>query len=298
MGFFFHNIGWKILSLAVAFALWLLVMSSNSIEISKEVQLDIDTPAELVVANEVPDRVTFRLSGSKFFLRTVANSLDSIKVDLSRAKAGPAFYRIDRDALRLPIGVKVLSISPSNITPVLEQVQRRNVPVQVIAKNKVPGGYRLLKLQAVPPTVRLRGPKSLVEKISVVRADPVDLTDIPASLKWELPVSTGDARVRFEEENAPKVVVEVEPTGSNFRVAGVPLKVESSRRAVANVDRVALYVSCPPRLIRSITPDKVSAVVRLTETQPGTYVREVTVQLPEGVKLVRVVPDRVQLQVD
>lgn len=298
MGFLVNNIGWKFLSLAVAFALWLLVMSSNSIEISKEVNIALELPNELVVANEVPDRVTFRLSGSKFFLRTVVNSMDSIRVDLTKAQPGQTFFRFDRDSIRLPIGVKVLSISPTSVAIQLEAVQRKNVPVQVVAKNKVPTGFRLLKLQSVPPTVRLRGPKSDIDKISVIRSEPVDLTDIPATLKWEIPLQTGFSRVRFEEDPSPRIQVEVEPTGSNFRIAGVPLKIDSSRKVIASTDRVALYVSCSPAMIKQLTPDRVQASVKLTESQPGTYVREVSVQLPAGVRLVRVVPDRIQLQVE
>lgn len=289
MGLIFHNFSWKVLSLLVAFGIWFVVMSSNSIEITKEVTLEMDIPPGLVVANEVPDRVSFRLSGSKFFLRTLANSLDTIRIDLTKAKAGPAYYKIEKESLRLPIGVKILSISPSTINPVLELMERKSVPVEVVKKNEVPNGYRLIRLQAMPKTVRIKGPKNLVEKISVIQSSPVDLTDIPASLKWELPLSTGRAAVTFDEEVMPKVSVEVEPTGSNFRVAGVPVKVEGGGRATP--EKVALYVNCPPNLLKSLTPERVKASVG-----PEGKSREVKVDLPAGVKLVRVVPDRVQVE--
>lgn len=298
MGFLFQNIAWKILSLFVAFGIWFVVMSSNSIEITKEVSLDLDIPSGLIVANEVPDRVSFRLSGSKFFLRTLANSLDSIRIDLTKAKAGPTYYKIEKDSLHLPIGVKILSISPSTINPVLEPVDRRSVPVEVVQKNEVPNGYRLVRLQAMPKNVRIKGPRNVVERISVIRSQPVDLADIPASLKWDLPLATGYSSVSFDEEVQPKIAVEVEPTGSNFRVAGVPLKVKASRGFTVNPDKVALYVNCPPNLIKTLTPEKVRAYVDMPESKAGTYVREVKTELPRGVKLVRVVPERVQVQLD
>jgi YbbR domain-containing protein len=298
MGFLFQNIAWKILSLFVAFGIWFVVMSSNSIEITKEVSLDLDIPSGLIVANEVPDRVSFRLSGSKFFLRTLANSLDSIRIDLTKAKAGPTYYKIEKDSLHLPIGVKILSISPSTINPVLEPVDRRSVPVEIVQKNEVPNGYRLLRLQAMPKNVRIKGPRNVVERISVIRSQPVDLADIPASLKWDLPLTTGYSSVSFDEEVQPKISVEVEPTGSNFRVAGVPLKVKASRNFTVNPDKVALYVNCPPNLIKTLTPERVRAYVDVPESKSGTYVREVKTELPRGVKLVRVVPERVQVQLD
>lgn len=298
MSWLFHNLAWKVLSLFVAFGIWFVVMSSNSIELPKEVALELDLPPGLVVANEVPDRVTFRLAGSKFFLRTVANSLDTIHIDLTKAKAGPTYYKIEKESIHLPIGVKILSISPSTINPVLEPVDRRSVPVEIVEKNAVPNGYRLVRLQAMPKNVRIKGPRNVVEKVSEIRSQPIDLSDIPASLKWDVPLSTGHPALSFDEEVEPKISIEVEPTGSNFRVAGVPLKVKASKSFTVKPEKVALYVNCPPGLIKTLTPERVRAYVDVPETRSGTYVREVKADLPAGVKLVRVVPDRVQVQLD
>ena len=298
MGLFFHNLPWKILSLLVAFGIWFVVMSSNSIETTKEVNLELELPNGLTVANEVPAQVSFRLSGSKFFLRTMNSSLDTIHVDLTKAKPGPAYYRIEKDSLHLPIGVRVLSISPSTINPVLEHLDRRTVPVEVQQKNEVPNGYRLVKLYASPKNVRIKGPRNVIETISEIRSEPVDLSDIPTSLKWEIPLRTGHANVSFDEDTEPKILAEVEPTGSNFRVAGVPIRVVGTRNSQLKPDKAALYVNCPANLIRTLTPDKVKAYVEVPETKAGVYVREVKVDLPAGVKLVRVVPDRVQVQIE
>ncbi|RYZ97116.1 MAG: YbbR-like domain-containing protein, partial [Proteobacteria bacterium] len=261
MSFFFHNLSWKVLSLFVAFGIWFVVMSSNPIELPKEVALELDLPSGLTVANEVPDRVTFRLSGSKFFLRTVANSLDTIRIDLTKAKAGPTYYKIEKESIHLPIGVKILSISPSTINPELEPMDRRSVPVEIIQKNEVPNGYRLVRLAATPKNVRIKGPRNAIDRISEIRSQPIDLSDIPASLKWEIPLRTGHPNVSFDEETEPKISIEVEPTGSNFRVAGVPLKVKASKSFTVKPERVALYVNCPANLIKTLTPDRVRAYV-------------------------------------
>jgi YbbR domain-containing protein len=298
MSCIFHNLPFKILSLVVAFGIWFVVMSSNSIEVTKEVRLVLEVPPGLTVANEIPDRVSFRLTGSKFFLRTLANSLDTVRVDLTHAKAGPAYYRIERDSLHLPIGVRVLSISPTSINPLLEHLDRRTVPVEIAQRNEVPNGYRLVKLYANPRNVRIKGPRSVLETISAIRSDPVDLANIPSTLKWEIPLRTGHANVFFDEDSEPKIFAEVEPTGSNFRVAGVPIHVVGTRASSLKPEKAALYVNCPPNLIHSLTPERVKVYVEVPETKPGTYVREVKVDLPKGVKLVRVVPDRVQVQLE
>jgi hypothetical protein len=104
--------------------------------------------------------------------------------------------------------------------------------------------------------------------------------------------------VTFDEETEPVIVVEMEPVGSNFRVAGVPLKIITNRKATADVEKVALYVRCPPDLIRTLTPNRVEAVIQMKGSRPGQYVRRVDVRLPSGVKLVRVVPEEVKIQIE
>ncbi len=298
MQILFSNLGWKLFSLVVAFGLWFFVLSSNSIEVSKEVPLELALPTDFMVANDITDKVTFRLSGSKFFLRTIINNIDAIKIDLSGAKPGPTYHTITADMLRLPIGVKVVSISPSRIYPVIEPIKYRNIPIKVRTSNQLPDGMRLLKLEPIPKTARIKGPKSKVERVRVLQTQPIDLSEIRPNLKWEVPVEIGISGVAFDEETPPRVVVEVEPKGSNFRVAGVPLKIEANRKYSADVEKVALYVRCPPKLIRTLTPERVSAFVNLKGLRPGQYVREVQVRLPRGVKLVRVVPEEVKVQLE
>lgn len=294
----FSNLGLKIFSFVVALGLWFFVLSSNNIEITKEVELELLLPPDTVVANEITDKVTFRLAGSKFFLRTVMNSIDKIKIDLSDAKPGPTYQNITSDMLRLPIGVKVTSISPSRIYPVIEPLRSKNVPIQVKALNEPPQGIRLIRLEAVPKNARIKGPKSKIDKINVLKPEPVDISEARSELKWQVPIDIGIPGVSFDEETAPVISVEVEPLGSNFRVAGVPLKIIASRKYTADVDKVALYVRCPPDLLKTLTPNRVEATITVKHERAGQYVRRVDVKLPAGVKLVRVVPEEVKIQLD
>lgn len=296
----FQNLPWKILSLIVAFGLWFIVMSSNTIETSKEVELKIDVPPGLVLAEDVPERVTFRLSGSKFFLQTVVNELNEIRIDLTDAKAGPTYYRILRDSIPLPIGVKVLSISPSTIQPVLEEMRMRNVPIQVSTTNEVQEGYRLVRVRVEPKVARIKGPKSKIEKILKITVPPIDLSqiDVEDTLIWQQAVDPGISGISFADEALPQVTVELEPTGSNYRIAGVPLQVQTDRKFKVSSDKVALYVRAPAKQIRSLNASKVRAYVNLQNSDPGVYIREVRVDLPGGVKLVRVVPSQVRVQLD
>src|SRR5687768_2293795 len=82
------NLGTKLISVAIAVVLWMIGLGSRNVEATKEIPLEVITPSELVPANDVPERIAFRLSGPKAFLRTVLDRKDEpIRVNLSGAKS-------------------------------------------------------------------------------------------------------------------------------------------------------------------------------------------------------------------
>src|SRR6185437_7418841 len=110
------NFGTKLISVGIAIVLWFVVLGSRNVEATKEIPLEVITPADLVVANDVPAKIAFRLSGPKAFLRAVLDRRDEpVRVNLAGAKPGLVTYRFFSDNIRVPIGVKVLSISPTAI---------------------------------------------------------------------------------------------------------------------------------------------------------------------------------------
>src|SRR6185295_8169444 len=104
-----------------------------------EIPLEVITPADIVPANEMPGRIPARLSGPKAFLRSILDRREeAIRANLSGAKPALVTYRFFSDNIRVPIGVKVLSINPTAILIKLEYLKRRDVPVRVEIKGAPP----------------------------------------------------------------------------------------------------------------------------------------------------------------
>lgn len=90
----FDHLGTKFISVGVAVVLWFVVLGSRNVEETKEIPIEIETSADLVASNEVVDRVAFRLSGPKAFLRAVLDRREEpIRVNLKGAKSGLVTYR-------------------------------------------------------------------------------------------------------------------------------------------------------------------------------------------------------------
>ena len=92
-------------------------------------------------SNEVTDKVAFKLSGPKAFLRAILDRPeDPIQVNLSTARAGQITYRFFADNIHLPIGVRVLQVSPASMVVKLEPQRTKEVPVRLEMRGTLPSG--------------------------------------------------------------------------------------------------------------------------------------------------------------
>src|SRR4051812_30789871 len=96
------NLGTKIVSVIIAMVLWVIVLGSRNVEETMEIPMEIITAADIVPFNDVPEKIAFRLSGPKAFLRTfLSRRQDPIRLNLAAAKPGVVTNRIYSDSIRV-----------------------------------------------------------------------------------------------------------------------------------------------------------------------------------------------------
>ncbi|MDR3607008.1 MAG: CdaR family protein [Oligoflexia bacterium] len=289
------NIGTKLVSIGIAMVLWVVVLGSRNVEVTKEIPLEVITPADVVPSNEIPDRIAFRLSGPKAFLRTILDRHEEpIRVNLAGAKPGLVTYRFFSDNIRVPIGVKVLSINPTAILIKLEYIKRREVPVRVSLQGASPDGFRVSKVEVRPQSVKIKGAESVVDSISEVSTLPIDISNFRQSVERDAALDLSRYKIQLDGA-LPKAFVEVVPLTANFRIKNVDIRVLTPYKARLSEKTVTVLVRADAQTIRSLDRKSVYAVVDMSGKPKGTYVRDVKVVLPESVGLVKVIPDQVKV---
>jgi YbbR domain-containing protein len=290
--------GLKLISLLVGILLWAVVLGSRNVEVTKEVPIEIIAPPGLTVASDIPEKIAFRLSGPKAFLRTVLDRReDPIKVNLSGAAPGLVTYRFFSDHLRLPLGVKVQSISPSAVLVQLEVRRQKTVPIRLEMRGKLPEGLRLGKIEVKPPTLKVSGADSRIEALTVVSTVPIDLTSLRQTLEREVALDIPKGAVTLEEGVTPRVSVEILGVKANFRIKNIEVKVRSTGKVEIQDRFVSIYVQAEPDVLSQLDRSDVQAIVDLRGRTEGRYTEEVRVILPERVQLVRVTPDRIRVRI-
>src|SRR5918996_4654426 len=160
----------KLLSLAIAIALWLLVTGQNEpVTAHVNVQLNFIRPQSLEISNDPPRTVDVMLTGSRNKLDDLT-TLDLVAtVDISDQRAGERVLRLaDKALISLPQGVEVDGFQPSAIPIRLEPIMERQIVIELKFEGKPADGYEVYGVQPSKGSATLRGPESRVLAVQKV----------------------------------------------------------------------------------------------------------------------------------
>lgn len=115
-----HNWWLKLLSLALAYALWAIVTQAPPVEMRVSVPVEVaHVPAGLTVAEQTPARVELQLRGSESLLRRLDPEEIGVVLDVSQAGVGNQEFRLEAGNVDVPPGIEVLRIVPAEVRLVL-----------------------------------------------------------------------------------------------------------------------------------------------------------------------------------
>jgi YbbR domain-containing protein len=180
-----HNIGYKLLSVVIAMALWGYVLYANP-SITREKTLSgvsISVSGQSVLSSRLlaistdldsalsSARVTVRVSQSAFSLVSTDNV--SVELDLSSIRGtGTQTVRLRGTTT---YGT-VTQVWPESVELEVEKLDQRFVPVNARITGTQIGGYWYNVSRVNPSQITVSGPTSLVQKVSYAEVD-VDVTD-------------------------------------------------------------------------------------------------------------------------
>ena len=209
-----NNIGWKVLALLIAVALWIAVAREPELATTLAVPIEFkNIPDDLDLGSNVPERVRLELRGPSGRLsRENLADLAAI-LDLSDARAGEQTYNIRPSSINLPFGVAFYRAVPSQVTLRFDKLATREVEIVLPPFSKgPPAGYRVSAFTLEPSKTRVRGPEERLKNLSHVTLDPVDLSGVVSRAEFHSRVNTGDPQVRLDAPSSVTLKVTLEKT--------------------------------------------------------------------------------------
>ena len=247
----------KLLSLAIAIVLWLLVTGQNQpVTAHVNVQLNFIRPQTLEISNDPPRTVDVMLTGSRNKLDDLT-SLDLVAtVDITDQRAGERVLRLaDKAQISLPQGIKVDGFQPSAIPIRLEEVIERQVNVEAKVEGKLAEGFEVYSVHPNKGSVAVRGPASRVNALQKVTTESIWLAGHKESFTAaNVGIDVPDPKVDLLEP-VVSVNVEIGEQRIERNFSGVTVTTAQGGRVQPATTSVTLLGAAT--LINSLKPEEV-----------------------------------------
>ena len=191
-----HNIGWKLLSLVIAVALWAFVASEPELATIATAPVQYkNLPDELEISSEPPDAVSLELQGPSGQLQSGVHP--AVVLDMSGVQPGERTYSIGDGNVKLARGVHLIRSVPSELRYRFERRSTRIVTVVPHFTNEGQDGYEVTNAHTEPAQLTIVGPASHISRIHSVSTDAADVAGVVGSKEFRVNAYTGDPFVRF-----------------------------------------------------------------------------------------------------
>lgn len=287
----------KVLSVIAAFCVWLFVNAgARDTERGLQVPLELrNIPPSLMITSPRVDFIDLRASGPRTLLSRIDRNRLVIPLDLTGVRPGPAVFGISTESLNLPRGVKIVRITPSQVTLELAKVERKTLPVRLDLRTETGDGLKVTTTKISPQAIEVVGPANELKQLKFVDTEPVALsiTEVgPQQL--EVPLrSLGE----YFSLSAQRVAVEVRvesPTVTRELKAAIEVR-NTALEASLKPAEVRLQLRGPKRIVGSLELGKGAVYIDASSLEAGKHVVAPAVELPLDVEIVQMSPAEVQI---
>jgi YbbR domain-containing protein len=204
-----HNLGLKIIALAVATAMWAAVARDPMAEVAVTVPIEFQhVPDNIEISSEVIPRAQIRLRGPGRTVSNLTTGQVHADVDLAGVRPGERTYDLNGPQIHVPRGVEVIQVVPSQIHLSFDRRARKQVPVRARVIGMYGRGGMRTEVSVEPATAWIVGPEKRVDSIESVLTDAVDATGLTGKATFPgVHVYVTDPLVRVAEPSTVEVTV-------------------------------------------------------------------------------------------
>lgn len=277
----------KALALVLTLTVFLLVGSDEDREIAVQVGVSYVLPEGKVMVSEPVDSVRVTIKGPwRRIKRFDEREIDRLTIDLSRVVAGEV--PIPRDAVRLPSGLSLTSITPRSIRVAFEKRVDKEVEVVAALAGHTSHGFTVAsdRLKIDPPRVVVRGAEGVIAALAQVRTQEIALAGRRQSFDAEVALLPPDG-VDLDWKGPVRVSVPVEEQLVTLKAGPVKVTLVGDEPTRWRLDPTEVEVELTGGLLAVEQAAAAGVVVKAAVTPElparGGAVRLVTGELPPGV---------------
>jgi YbbR domain-containing protein len=296
----FRHFGLKVLSLALAILLWLIVAGEDTVERGLRVPLQFEQfPEGLELLGEPPMQVDVRVRGAAATVGGMSPSDVVAVLDLRTSTPGRRLFQLTPEQVRTPFGVQVVQVSPATIAMVFEKSATGVVPIVPVVEGRPAPGFVVGTITSNPRTVEVVGPESAVKQVAEALTETVSVAGAEKDVAQSVIIGFLSPSLRLRTPQRASVTVQVLPGPSERTVRGRPVLLQNLRQSLsAQAVPAVVDVTLRGREgLSRIAADQVVVFTDLDGLGIGQYSLTVRVTVPGDAGVARVSPAVVQVTV-
>ena len=297
---FVHDLGLKLLALALAVVFWLQVAGQPVVERGIDVPLGFENvPDFLYVGSDLPESVRVRVRGAANIVNGLQPGDVVAAIDLAGARPGRRrLFDMFAGRVRVPFGVEVTQVFPTTVAVALESAgEPKAVTVVPDIQGRPAEGFAVGRISTTPATVQVIGPESRLFGLTEALTEPVVIDGASDRVQATVTVGVADPMVRLQAPGAAQVTVEIVRAPAERVLRAVPVQADGAVRAASiEPDSITVGVRGPRDRVEALDDTGIGAFVDLAGLQPGRYTLPVTVVVA-GIGVTRIDPSRVTVSV-
>jgi len=216
--FLTHNWLTKLFSLAAAAMLWVAISGQANSEIGMSIPLEYrNIPSQLELLGDATNTVEVRLRGPSALIREISAKEVSATLDLGGVHPGEKIVQLTSQNVKVPFGVDVVRVNPSQVRLDLETTVSKSVPVTVQLEGEPAPGFEVVRSSATPALVDIEGPESKMRTVDTMPTAPVNIEGRTSSFAGSIDLDLPDPMLRLQYHSPVEVHVEIRPSKKHSR---------------------------------------------------------------------------------
>jgi YbbR domain-containing protein len=268
--------------------------------VSKQVPVQVNrqgaTPQGVVVSSIEANPTTVTVTGASSLVERVASASADVNLTGVRLNQQQQYVLSARDASNVDLRPLLIEPNTADVRVTVSQNDvQRSVPITLQTRGHVAEGYNLTAWSTEPATVTIEGPVDLLQAITAIDTEEVDLGTLSANLtrSVKLQIPTG---ITAQRESV-NVTLTIEPTIGDWIIAVAPVaeNVPDGLQAVFQTTTVSVVIRGELPTLTRLAPGAIRAVVDATNLEEGVHLLKPDIKLPPEITLVSVDPEEVVL---
>lgn len=298
------NVFLMVVSTILAAVLWIWVGAEERSEIIVSVPLEyrnIPKDFEISSREDLVSKVNVWVRGGSGTIKNLQPQEISVWLDLKNSRAGDQLFALNNENVRVPYGLTVLRISPTQVSLRIEEIESRTVPVVPRLEGQLPEGLTISQKTVTPTQVEIVGPKSAVNSVREAVTDSIDISSLKGDQLAKVKVGVENNAVRLANAREVTVLLRISEIEDILNLRHIPVTVAETERSIKVIPRtVRVDIRAPRSILATLNESTVHARIETKGLSRGAYelTPEIVVDVDnKKISVQAVVPPRVRIRI-